>query len=894
MQKKLVTASYIHKNKGKSGAAHAVSATLNTGEGLDLHIAAISQKFNPTEDGDTPRVALISFLTGLQSRKDSKIENIISGGVTQAAESVKKFIDRRGGSPCTLTAAIIHNTDLYTVQIGSGKIIIRESQTLVNPNEDQEKIYSTAVLLGESDSFPQDKINLNHVGSINPTQATAVIVCQPTLATNILNEEVAFNEVFENVSAKHQVRAIPKKLAEWAKKNLETDDLTLASIHTQRSNYVDFFTISESLLTSSEDISTTLVPPKSNPVVTTIQADEEQLDDTPVVEASARSSTNQVAKVDPIDEAEQEGIEVLVPHVKSEDATANLSGVLNDQSDQNSSSNGIDDTQVMDFAGADLKQSPISQPITSLPQTKSEPPKHSNGTINKKDLLIAKEAATVKTKAVREAVFAPAKANPSAFEDSKTLVMPPGSGTVNPDEADQPNIIKKVFSEGRLTSQNGYLRSAVFAVAALLILTTGILFVWNLSAGPDEVAEVPSVSSQITERIKTEEAPSTASDQTGQGSDNAPPASQDGDGIGVAATDPNSDTPNCFDQDSSCQTPETTVVSSDPIATSTPRPTNTPSPTPLPETNPGLIGRVFESFSNSGSLLFPGGQVISNSIAWVVLSDQQTDSDLADEVYLLPNSSISFSEDPESNYFDIEKGSSILMRSNDNTITGRLINQPAGQFNVSEGCMSIDYDLESPVVSVACYNGACSWSDQNLGNVEIESGSLVTFDPTDFDPVLLTNPDSISEERVLNYFANLVTIPSGRFVSDACLAPYLPTVVEAEPTETIALPTNTPVILPTATQIQVQSTNTPVPPAAAPPTATFAPPTATAVPPTATAAPPTATAAPPTATQAPPTATAIPPTVAPTQVPPTNTPEALPPRPTLTPTSPLPTSTPNG
>ncbi len=880
MQNKLVTASYIHKDTGISGSAHAVSATLNTGEGLDLHIAAISQKINPKEDGDTPRVALISFLTGLQSRKDSKIENIISGGVVQAADSVKKFIERRGGSPCSLTAAIIHNKELFTIQIGSGKIILRESQDLVNPNEDKEKIYSTPVLLGEADTFPLDKINLNHVGTITPTQSSAVIVCQATLATNILEQDVAFNEVFENISAKHQVRAIPKKLAEWAKTNLQTDELTLASIHTQRSNYVDFFTISESLLTSSDDIATTFVPSKKNQTISTINGTVEE-----EVESDLASGDDLIIDDPDSSDPIEEGVEVLVPHVKAEGVTASLSSVFDEGPETDDSEFDIDDTQVMDFTGKDLLQTPptaepAEQPI-GLPvrEATTAQPKPSNGVPTSKELLIAKEAATIKTAPIQEKAFAPVQPKGDALDYSKTLLFPEGLDAA--EEIEEKNLLSETLSN--LNIQNGYLRGAIFSVAALLILTTGILFVWNLSAGSDSEAEPADSIALSSDQTVSEDADAATTDQDSS-------LDQNGGDVAVATEDSNAEAPNCVNPENSCETAEATEAPAQ--ATSTPLPTSTNTPVPAapteePVVNPGLIGRVFESFSNSGALLFPGGQVISNSIAWVVLTDQQTDSDLADEVYLLPDSSISFSDDPDSTYFNIEQGSSILMRSNDNVITGRLINSSTGQFNVNEGCMSIDYDTEAPIVSIACYNGSCSWNDTELGSVEIESGSLITFDPADFDPVLLTNPQPISEESVLNYFANLVTIPSGRFVSDACLASYLPTVVEAEATEPAALPTNTPVTLPTATPTNQpaaqQPTATQVPPTSPPPaaTATSAPPTATANPPTATPLPPTATANPPTATPVPPTPTEVPPTLPPA----TETPEPLPPRPTTAPTT---------
>ncbi len=885
MHNKLVTASYIHKDADLKATAHAVSASLNTGHGLDFHVAAISQKQAFFSDGDTPRVALISFLTGLQSRKDSEIEKIIVGGVLQAAGSVHEFIRQKGGSPCSLTAAIVHDNQLYTVQIGSGKVLIRENQQLVNPNADLEKKYVSSTWLGESSEFSAENINLNKVDQLDAQSDLSVLVCQPSFANKMLDQSAEFNEMFENISAKHQVRTIPRKLAEWAKEKYYSEQLTLATIHSQTTKFVDFFTLQEALLSPSTDISSTIISSKAKPSEVIRKPDPQAESDSAGLEKVKEPQPDQNSEVE-IVEIERDSKEPAV--LVDSPAAIPLSDEVKELSDQveYAVSNGhLADQDTADsleaIKGVEQNYS-IFDTIAEQPAVKRANVDISDENAENLDasesFVLFSTSQTIPTPATSAPAAAPVKpVMPVAAKEkqavSKSEATPSASVSVNGslvshDANDTVSMGSKFGAvaqnlksiSNKISKRN---QALALIVGTLLILSIGFLWLRG-----DDTASEPE---EVVAVIKTSTVPPTRVSNI---------------------------TPNCLDSPSACITPSAAAVVVPPTATNTPLPTSTTVPTATPEPSSVLVGRVYESFSNTGKLIFPGEQVGSSAIARVVFADQSSEGVNIDEVYLLPDSLIGFGDKNNHRSFDVQPGSSLIVHSTQELVSAGIAllgdKTELNRFNVVDGCMSIDYVSEDQPVTVACYSGACAWASPNENGVQLslDPGTQIEFTPADIaesDSASIVEPTPLDTADALNFFINLATMPTSQLASSSCLEPYL---TKSTATPTVASnPTVTP-IPPTAvppTQAPVQSATsvpTAVPPTSVPPTAV--PPTAvppTSVPPTAvppTAVPPTAvppTAIPPTPVlPATATPTAAPPT--PTAVPPTATPEQLPVRPT--------------
>ncbi len=331
--------------------------------------------------------------------------------------------------------------------------------------------------------------------------------------------------------------------------------------------------------------------------------------------------------------------------------------------------------------------------------------------------------------------------------------------------------------------------------------------------------------------------------------------------------------------------------------TPTPTPTTPPTPTPRPTQIPNQIG-----FFLSGTELFPFtlADLIEVGDEFVELHINHDEAVILEDAYIFaqPNTQIRFenvtvdSAAESGISLQLFEGSDIFLDTGDyeNGADISPIGDTRISFLVTGSCMSVQYDQETTIVDVGCYDGACSYrAEEREEPILLEKGNLLRYD--------LQERQVVEIRRIWpsegNYYRQiLLRTSSGRDVYNRCVFPLFPPTPTPSPTPLPTLtstpepadsnpsqptpPMNTPV--PPAT-----STNTPVPPATS--TNTPAPPatsTNTPVPP----APLTNTPAPPatsTNTPVPPatsTNTPVPPaTSTNTPVPPatpTNTPPSSP------------------
>ncbi|MEM8862533.1 MAG: hypothetical protein AAGD96_29850, partial [Chloroflexota bacterium] len=223
-----------------------MSATLTTSKGDELLVAAISEKREGEyASGDTPRMALFSFLTGLQTGKDDSMHHVILGGVVQAAQAVFDYKKKRNGAPCSLTAAIVNEEQLYTLHIGRGSVLLYKNR-LITPVIQKEESTGEGFWLG--DGKVTDTFSLAQILISDFEERSSIIVCQDHFANLIQAEQTEFNQVFDLAAAKHQTQSIPSELANWGKSKDINLGLTNAIIHSKDISFVDFFTLNEALL----------------------------------------------------------------------------------------------------------------------------------------------------------------------------------------------------------------------------------------------------------------------------------------------------------------------------------------------------------------------------------------------------------------------------------------------------------------------------------------------------------------------------------------------------------------------------------------------------------------------------------------------------------------------
>jgi len=303
----------------------------------------------------------------------------------------------------------------------------------------------------------------------------------------------------------------------------------------------------------------------------------------------------------------------------------------------------------------------------------------------------------------------------------------------------------------------------------------------------------------------------------------------------------------------------TTVVET---AVFTPTPTPTDTPTPLPTPIPSQIGYYI---NDTDQYPFTLADRINSNDAYVQLHINNDTSTLAQDAYIFaqPYAEIEF-ENITSNStadsglrFILYEGSDIFLDtgSYENGADISPIEDTRISFLVSGSCMSLQYDAETSIMDVGCYEGDCGYRAQERDEITpLAEGYLLRYDIL-AQTVIETRLIRTSEGRA--YKNILLQSEAGRTVHDHCVLPLFPVSV-ATP---IAAATNTEVPTqppspvattppqPNATNTPVSPTNTPEPPTLEPPIDTPEPPTPK--PPIDTPEPPTPE--PPTATPEPPT-----------------------------------------
>jgi len=305
--------------------------------------------------------------------------------------------------------------------------------------------------------------------------------------------------------------------------------------------------------------------------------------------------------------------------------------------------------------------------------------------------------------------------------------------------------------------------------------------------------------------------------------------------------------------------------------TPTPTPTPTLTPTPRPTSIPGQIGYYISDIEQRPFTLADPIESGSENIQLHINNDI---SIIPEDAYIFaqPTSKIEFENVTTDSA--AEAGISILLYEGSNIFldTGGYLNgadiSPIADerisFFISGSCMSAEYDTETSVMLIGCYEGNCSYrADKRDEATTIEEAYLLKYD--------VLGRNVIETRRILRsesvvYKNILLQSDAGRTVHDRCILPIFPPIPPTNtptPTDAPATVTDVPTSKPKS------ATDTPIPPPTAtdtpipPPTATdtpIPPPTATDTP----IPPPTATDTPmppPTATDTPmppPTATDTP------------------------------------
>ena len=256
MQKRLVPASYIQTKNYSDHSTHSIASTIETKSGLELTIAAISHKKDEASaKGETPRMALSAFLASLQNSTDDTIPQVILGAISQTTKAIYNYVSRRRGVSCSLTAAIIHDDQLFGLQMGTGEILVSENQKLASQSMLSDRALDIEeVWLGEAEEVNLNQINFYQISEDKISSNTAIFVCQQELAHKIMSAQDQFFQTYNSIILTHPLDDLPLKLAEWAKGEGVDSHLTLATIHPANPNnqsLVDFFSLNEALLGQS-------------------------------------------------------------------------------------------------------------------------------------------------------------------------------------------------------------------------------------------------------------------------------------------------------------------------------------------------------------------------------------------------------------------------------------------------------------------------------------------------------------------------------------------------------------------------------------------------------------------------------------------------------------------
>ncbi|MFK7800424.1 MAG: hypothetical protein AB8G95_02220 [Anaerolineae bacterium] len=238
MQNKLKSSIYIESTGSSEQSAYALSANITTRQGFDLHIAAVSQKkLGQFAEIDTPRKTLLSFVTSLQNGGDRSIEKLIHRAVGLVTISTGGYIKRRGGAPCGLAAAILHEDQLYTIKIGAGEVLQchNEQFSLLTGRKASDLNQAPSGWLGESSQFSLDGINFQK-NELAPN--SKILVCQPTFLQAVKSNKVAFRDTLTALAKDSEDFA--NDLARWAIQNGVETGLTMAAHHLRSDGRVKF------------------------------------------------------------------------------------------------------------------------------------------------------------------------------------------------------------------------------------------------------------------------------------------------------------------------------------------------------------------------------------------------------------------------------------------------------------------------------------------------------------------------------------------------------------------------------------------------------------------------------------------------------------------------------
>ncbi|MEM9774664.1 MAG: hypothetical protein AAF902_08805 [Chloroflexota bacterium] len=225
MQTKLKSSIHVESLGNNEQNAYAISASILTRQGSELQVAAISQK-KPGDYAsiDTPRKTLLSFVNNLQSGGNSQVEQLIQRAIGLVHISTGGYIKRHGGAPCGLVAAILLEDQLYTLQVGSGAILLLHSSKLsLLTHPKLIKAPADAVWLGEPNEFPINSINFKQ-GRLETD--SSIIICQPGFLRGMQSKRVAFQDAV--TSFMENSEDVAQDIAHWSQANQIQSDLTMA------------------------------------------------------------------------------------------------------------------------------------------------------------------------------------------------------------------------------------------------------------------------------------------------------------------------------------------------------------------------------------------------------------------------------------------------------------------------------------------------------------------------------------------------------------------------------------------------------------------------------------------------------------------------------------------
>ncbi|MEM9777430.1 MAG: hypothetical protein AAF902_22825 [Chloroflexota bacterium] len=883
MTNQLSTATYIQTGRKNKQRTHAVSANLTTSTGLEFYIAAVSEKkAGDFASGDTPRMALFSFLTGLQTGQEDTIQQIILGGVVQAAQAVHDFREKRDGAPCSLAAAIVNDGQLYTLKIGPGSILTYKGLTTRQIIK-TTSVEATGFWLG--DGVVTDTFSLAQIVQNQLDKKMSVLVCQQELGDLIQTHDTEFVRFFEQISAKHQSHSIPVELSNWAKSYDSDMSSTHALIHAKDNSFIDFFTLNEALLG--------------------VEDEDEPLDSARFVDLTGLSNIDEDQENQ---DQEDEEPEVLLkpPDTKSESVETPL--VEFSTPDQPFAgdpmatliSNGLSLKDYLDEKLEDgLSETTYTQPDEG-DETEAGPSADGDSKLGDMDLP---EKETVGASAL-ETIVAPALqlgANVFGEDDSGYVlfssadtmqsfkvdalpgapIMPPVPPiseevtrqipTINKENLDVTRPIKTLDLTADRDLQDGssvwdsqqsrmlflenlsrfLIPTAVALFGLVILLFIGSFFVRNRS----------DVDSQDDAMVALGPDGPGNDGQSGSGDDCELPNPElcNTSVVVVPPTNTPTPTPTATDE----PTPTTT-------ATQTETPTPVP-PTSTPTETPVLpVAQLLKAAENSSDLLFLEDFVVSSNLARIVFSDVVIENEPIDEVYALPGSVLAFSENLAEQSFEIEQGSLLVVNSQINPI--KIVLPAVGlNMEILNGVMGINYAGANQPVIVSCYTGNCGWLSGAGLSSQLEPGRRIALDATNTSSENTDIPTRvILGAETLQFYRELNADPAGRIVAQQVLARYLP----PPPTATPLPPTVTPTPQPQSSGGANNSgsgSNNPAP------TSTPVPPTPVPAPATATLEPlperPTASAPQPEPTEALPTRTSPTTEADPTGFPPTSTPQ---------------------